>query len=1198
MGTDAPAYLTLLQAPGKRLTKEFGRDRKGRIYKAAYDNAAFYHSRRHEVRSVHDLADLLRRLQDLRDCCVIQAAPSRWHPGEGRLVRRRIYAAVELVDDQGRLQRPARKGTAEVWQQQQLEAGRLRRATMLPAFEEVPTRILLLDFERITMPAGIPWRDDLAYSAAFLRRKLPAELQSCACVYYATSSAADPTKPDLGGDEIRMRLGFVLDRGVTFAEAKVWLASVEGLDQSTLRPAQPVYTARPVFCDGLADPLSDRLGVLGGEIEIAPVPEIRVEQRYRREAFAGLGPVRSADGLGLIQPHPRLDAALARLDEAKGAAGAVRSGLIQAAFAYAADAGRGHVDIEALAAFLAEAAEQYRPAAEVAAYGIENLIAWALERSPDDPPPRPHYPARGLPASEAAARLKAEMATAVGEAVAWRATGAEDEPPPVVGIKAGAGIGKTGTALEQIAATPGIEQMNVEIYVPSHRLAEELAERVRAIRAAPHGSGIDVNAELRVLVIRGRGATDSDGNPLCEKSELAEKIGKSGLSVSGHLCKLKSPDGGETQYCPFYAGCRYLAQFRDDRPAIRIFSHASMFIRRNKALPEPDLIVVDEAFWQVAVPAKPSRLALDRVAGAGRWRSRPRKGESPFKAADRLLDAEDFALRVRSAFEEDRDPRTVVTAEDCKHVAGIEWNSRTGPGIEPGMSYADQNRIWDGWQRDECAKAGRFWDLLADEHRFPERPLQRIVLKRDQPTSDGDRRHVLELHGRKKLHLAAAPVILLDADLDPVIAAKFFPDIRVVDIPVQQQAEIIQIVDKTCSKRFLLGADESDQTRAGNRLAELERFAKRVLAQGGLFVGRKAAHGRIKLPATVDAVYLGHLRGMDGFKHHNVAVIAGRMEPLTGGAENAGRAMFGDEAEPIVTVAPDERGRTRYPTEPRRYRMTGGAAGQAVDVAVHPDSRVQRLLQQVRECELTQAIARLRLVHRDRPARIYLLTNIPLDLEVTTLTTWHALMCDRAAEAVERWNGVWPCSASERAKAAPDLWATAQAAEDEHRRKGVARCLNNNLKHSATPFPPYPGWDHIARHHAAATLVEYRRAGQRGSPHRAYVPGAVWCPDAARANLEDVVGPVASVVLVGAIQRERPALVEAVGEPAPMAMPFVGLHPTVMIPVDEAFAFAGRPAVRRTLAGGHIATVPMREAAGWSHLLALRRPPGAAGSRL
>ena len=295
------------------------------------------------------------------------------------------------------------------------------------------------------------------------------------------------------------------------------------------------------------------------------------------------------------------------------------------------------------------------------------------------------------------------------------------------------------------------------------------------------------------------------------------------------------------------------------------------------------------------------------------------------EADDRKQDAEDFARRVRSAFEDGRDPRTVVTAEEAEIVAGVEWGSRGGPSITPGMAHKAQVNAWQSWQRDECAKAGRFWNLLAAEHEHPDRPMQRIVLERDAPTPDGDRRHLLHLHHRRDLTLPAVPVILLDADLDPVIAAKFWPDVRMVEIPVRQQAEIVQVVDRSCSMRFLLGGAEGDQQRADNRLAELERFAGRVLADGGLFVSYKAALERMKLPAGVDAVHLGNLRGRDGYKHHDVAVVAGRLEPSVGELERMARAMFGDEAEPIATVAPGDHGGTRYPTEQRRYRMAAAA---------------------------------------------------------------------------------------------------------------------------------------------------------------------------------------------------------------------------------------------------------------------------------
>ena len=131
--------------------------------------------------------------------------------------------------------------------------------------------------------------------------------------------------------------------------------------------------------------------MLDGDRELVAVPEITIEQRFKREAFASLGPVRSAEGLGLLK-SPRLDEALEQLAEANGEAGGVRSRLMAAAFDYAKDVGRDHVDIDALAEALAEAGEQYRSAGEVAGYGLEGMIAWALERSPEELAPQPHYP--------------------------------------------------------------------------------------------------------------------------------------------------------------------------------------------------------------------------------------------------------------------------------------------------------------------------------------------------------------------------------------------------------------------------------------------------------------------------------------------------------------------------------------------------------------------------------------------------------------------------------------------------------------------------------------------------------------------------------------------------------------------------------------------------------------------------------------
>ena len=328
----------------------------------------------------------------------------------------------------------------------------------------------------------------------------------------------------------------------------------------------------------------------------------------------------------------------------------------------------------------------------------------------------------------------------------------------------------------------------------------------------------------------------------------------------------------------------------------------------------------------------------------------------------------------------------------------------------------------------------------------------------------------------------------------------------------------------------------------------------------------KAALDRITLPAGVDGLHLGNLRGRDGYKHHDVAVVAGRLEPSVGELERLTRCMFGDEAEPIATVAPGDHGGTRYPTEQRRYRMAGNlagtldghASGPAVAVSVHPDPRAQSLLEQVREREIEQAVARLRLVHRDRPATVYLLTNVPLNLDIATVTTWNALTRDREGEACRRWQGVWLCSAGQRAQAAPDLWPTRGAEKQARRRKGGTESSGEYYRAVRTPFPPYPGWQHIARHHAAVTLIEYRYSGQRGSPHLALVPGDVWCEEAARANLEAVTGPVTTVTIIGIIRRERPGMVESRNQPSLIAIVFADLVPVVLPPIIDMFEINGR----------------------------------------
>ena len=68
---------------------------------------------------------------------------------------------------------------------------------------------------------------------------------------------------------------------------------------------------------------------------------------------------------------------------------------------------------------------------------------------------------------------------------------------------------------------------------------------------------------------------------------------------------------------------------------------------------------------------------------------------------------------------------------------------------------------------------------------------------------------------------------------------------------------------------------------------------------------------------------------------------------------------------------------------------------QSVKVKVHPDRRVQAVVEQAREAEMLQAIDRLRLIHSPRKKIVCILCNIPLDIPVDELVTWKQLTGDR-----------------------------------------------------------------------------------------------------------------------------------------------------------------------------------------------------------
>jgi hypothetical protein len=220
-------HLTILQSRGRRLCKTWSAD--GTV--VGYDAVKTVDLHDEPVPNHAALESVLREKQPLRDCCVVRGGIA--DPQRTRGVRRLLHTDP-LTGDQ-------------------------------PTLVDAPRSWVALDMDGAPAPSGIDLRDLTACGAA-ARSILPDAFHGAACLVGAT--AGHSLKPGL-----RLRLWFFLARPLTGAEAQRWLRGRPACDPSTLRPAQVIYTASPLFI-GCPDPLPSRLAYLPGEETVqVPPPE-------------------------------------------------------------------------------------------------------------------------------------------------------------------------------------------------------------------------------------------------------------------------------------------------------------------------------------------------------------------------------------------------------------------------------------------------------------------------------------------------------------------------------------------------------------------------------------------------------------------------------------------------------------------------------------------------------------------------------------------------------------------------------------------------------------------------------------------------------------------------------------------------------------------------------------------------------------
>jgi hypothetical protein len=280
------------------------------------------------------------------------------------------------------------------------------------------------------------------------------------------------------------------------------------------------------------------------------------------------------------------------------------------------------------------------------------------------------------------------------------------------------------------------------------------------------------------------------------------------------------------------------------------------------------------------------------------------------------------------------------------------------------------------------------------------------------------------------------PVMMLDAAAYPVINRVFLPQAKLTQLPLERNCEVTQVYStRGATSSFL--KPRGKETR---RLKELNQwiisYAATHAQEKILIGGPQKLMEKIKCPDNGTLVHFNAIRGLDGYKDYHTVMIIGRNQPPVTAVEDLARSLYSHDEPPLNLTG-------AYHYEIRGYRMRDGRQV-GVAVVIHPDARVQAILEQIREQETLQMIDRLRLIHNPTPKKVFLLCNIPLDLTVDRLVSWKELITggSRLEQAWEReGSSLLILQAKYLSQTFPDLWPTPMSVKMDFHKHNPVRAL-------------------------------------------------------------------------------------------------------------------------------------------------------------
>lgn len=562
-------------------------------------------------------------------------------------------------------------------------------------------------------------------------------------------------------------------------------------------------------------------------------------------------------------------------------------------------------------------------------------------------------------------------------------------------MKAPAGIGKTQIAAAQVANSANFP---AEIYTPTHVLGAEWQDSL-----------LKHNPALNVIHLCGRARIMENGQPLCKKASIAQDISKAGLSVYPNLCMRHQGAGQQPLVCEHYNKCEYIAQFK---PAdVYIYTHSHLTLRRTTLEDwEPRMAIIDESFYQQVIGqvTLPATLLVSQYI--------------PTLASDICKAVYEELIAGASAFE------AVCTAERSGVLRdAIQALQNLQSGIHPELSAKE---------------------LAANIKKITSMTPIAILLKalrndrKGQAVQYNAFTSEITVHYKKKITRFSEEVQIkcIDASASKVISEALFDSVRFTQVSAMRNAFVTQCYSTRCSTTSLVpekNANKESANDAEKRLKDIEHLILRKSENGRkvLVIGPQIVVGNhsqaitssINIPAHCDSVHFNGFRGVDRWKDFDVVIVIGRNEPPVKAVEDMARALYAYDYEPLLLSG-------EWTTEERGYYIYGEKQG--VEVTVHADTRVQAIVEQLREEETLQAIDRLRLMHNSVTKEVIILSNIPLDIDVNELRNWDDIIYgSRLERAIAINNGILPLAPDWLTTNHLELWSTLNAAKSDVKRE-------------------------------------------------------------------------------------------------------------------------------------------------------------------